>query len=136
MSDPVRIVLLAARRLVFEPEYWTRNARARDAFGRPASPLSAHAVSYCALGAIEAAVGGRDSNQVLFRQAVWAMAETLDDAGPGWISSESRIVNWNDNRETGHPAVLAAFEVAAAVGLRRMKWDEIVHGAIDKPCVA
>ena len=122
MSDPVRIALLAARRLVSEPEYWTRNAPARNALGGPVDPLAEQAVSYCALGAIEAAVGGRKESPDLFQQAVWAVAETLDDGRSDWDGPEGRVADWNDDDETGHPAVLAAFKAAAAVGLRRMDW--------------
>ena len=98
MND-VTDVLVKARNLISEPERWTQNHSARNAFGDWTDTLSAEAVCWCAVGAIARVAPDKES---------WngAIAQLKIETKP------LSVGDFNDTHT--HAEVLAAFDKAIA----------------------
>jgi len=94
-------VLRAARAKIAEPEHWAKGADALNAAGKWADPLSADAVSWCAIGAL--GVSGR-----YWMQACDLMESLLPD------SCDRDVARFNDDPTTTHADILALFDRAIA----------------------
>jgi hypothetical protein len=100
MTSPAAI-LRAARRLIEEPERWTKGAAARDSAGKRVESGDTSAQCWCAYGAIGRATGYRVSD--------WDARMLLSEVVGGCISM------WNDAPWRTHVEVLAAFDAAIAL---------------------
>jgi len=95
-------VLKKARAVIEKPENWTKGHYARDADGRPVSPLHSSAICFCALGAIRrAALLSGDGS---------GYAAALHNASCIKHGADVHMVNDDDN--TTHADVLAIFDEA------------------------
>lgn len=94
-----------ARRLLARRGGWTTGSMARNEKGWSVDYTSVHAVSFCAIGAINAAVGW---NHAGVSEAFFFMKNQV---GPS-------IVGWNDSPLRTKREVLAAFR-AAELAARR-----------------
>jgi hypothetical protein len=88
--------LRRARKLISQPERWTRAHFARDARGRGLTPNNADAVCFCAVGAIQRASGSLAYDTPEIRALGYRLG--------------SAIPHWNDHPRRTHAQVLARFD--------------------------
>ena len=101
MSKEVADLLRRAKAKIPTPETWTRGEFARDLGGKVVGGASAHAVCWCAYGAIQAVA--HEST----------LREDAEDAIASQVPS-GYVADFNDAPETTHADVLAAFDRAIA----------------------
>lgn len=92
-------ILIAARAVIGEPKAWIKGMNARAADGIEVDSHDPNAVCFCALGAVNR-VTERFGDGHCARDA---LREAINDFS---------IDNWNDDPETTHADVLAAFDKA------------------------
>ena len=90
-----------AKALIATPETWTRDFMARTKSGRQIGAASENAQCWCCIGAILNVSGG------LFTEASLRAEDLLFDAIP-----DVSIPDFNDNPNTTHADVMAAFDRA------------------------
>ena len=109
--------LETARALIAEPGTWTQNANARRPDGNDCGPLDPRAGAYCAIGALTCA-GRHDRDRRPHALAVRRLAVAIGAATPHQdrnVQSDcNAIAVWNDDPETTHADVLAAYDAAIA----------------------
>lgn len=93
-------VLKGAREILSDPEKWTTHVSAQNGLGDPVPPLSANAVCWCAVGAIQKVAGERDDNDTIY--------DLVFDAIQAVETRPIYIVNDFEGRE----ATLAVFDKA------------------------
>ena len=93
-----RETLIAARRLINDPNNWIKGHLAQNASGTAVDPTDESACKFCAVGAIQAASPMLDNEQ-------WAVSE---------IEFVNRIALlwYNDYQSTTHQDVLVLFDKA------------------------
>lgn len=91
--------LAEARMKITAPERWTRGEYARDGDGNPCAPNDINACCWCSMGAIEAVADNPDDGHMAM--------EFL-----GFASTYLFLHQWNDDPETSHSDVLAAYDKA------------------------
>jgi hypothetical protein len=101
MTTQVRELLIAARKLIEQPEHWTKGHYARDARGAPVLPIDSEAVCWCTVGALGRADQERDTNEVYLNTRM-VLLEHMQPC----------LSEFNDNHT--HAEVLAAFDKAIA----------------------
>ena len=108
MSTATAETLRAARALIDAPEKWTRGFYARDTHGVLVYPTSRDAVCFCIQGALRRVVAS-DGFTRLTEDAENAISRAL--LRSNW---EMNPPDFNDDPETTHADVLAAFDCAIA----------------------
>lgn len=104
-NSKILSVLKKARKLISKPEAWIKGVQAEDKNGNRESPLSKHAVAWCADGALQRAYGATDGGAYeLAKQAVL-------DTTPKY---RGLLCVWNDEKRRTHKQVLAKFDKAIA----------------------
>jgi hypothetical protein len=103
----VKAVLLKASKLIRKG--WCKGTLARGKSGRPCSPLSPRAASWCLDGALECAAGDRGDG---FEWASWLVRMAVNTCVGGYG-------DWNDRQETRRPVIAALRRALRMVRQRR-----------------
>ena len=113
-TPTARDLLVEARALIAKPEAWTQGTGARDADGEPIAVEHDDAVSWCATGAINAAVYSHaDSLDIppALQEARERAGTLLTDAvGRLTLGHYSETTTYND--QANHGCILKAFGIA------------------------
>ena len=124
MSDTAptaRDILIEARALIARPEAWTQGAGARDAEGEPIAVEHQDAVSWCATGAINAAVYAHarslDIPPPLQRARERAGTILTDTVRALTLGHYRETTTYND--ATNHGCIVHTFDIAIADADRR-----------------
>lgn len=113
-------VLKMARRLISDPNRWTKGELARDDAGKPVPPTSGSAYCWCAQGAIEFVLGPRD----LLTPRVSVFTGLMQKHTPRYTTESglqqphANLFTFNDLPETTHADILKLFD-RAIDGLER-----------------
>ena len=111
-ADIVR-VLERARAKIANPDNWTRVFVARNALGSKCPAKSEEACSWCALGAVVAVAKTCEASA--------AALDLLEVASGADERFKGDIGLWNDDPETSHSDVLAAFDAARLEAIEEAK---------------
>jgi len=102
------IALARARDRISTPDRWTKGWFSRDKFGSFVYPFSDDAVRFCAIGAIQNAVGpvGTEGRQQVINTVFGAIYDALEKIDPDCAG----LAEYNDTHN--HEQVLALFDAA------------------------
>lgn len=98
--------LKSARDLISQKGAWIQGTFARDKNGFDCEGIDPTAVCFCAMGAIDRAVGETNS----FFNFAWPLYRALDNAG-----FHNGISEWNDAPERTQEEVVALFDKAIEI---------------------
>ena len=117
VSTPTaRDILIEARALIARPESWTQGAGARDADGMPIGAEHPDAVSWCATGAINAAVYSHTRSlqipPALQRARERAATILTDTVRALTLGHYGETTTYND--ATNHCCIVHTFDIAIA----------------------
>jgi hypothetical protein len=111
-SNPTVKILKKAKKLIADPQHWTRGASARNAQGRGVIWNNPGAVSFCSIGALHHAAGPVKKDWRAVDRAFLMLkraAETRD------------IADFNDDPKTTHTDVMVAFDKAIRMAKEEAK---------------
>ena len=111
--EAARDMMRKALKRIERAEDWIQGVAARDYEGVPVNASNPQACKFCSIGALHADHDGSHYEDI--RNAAYALLAKQTDSAP-YLSSFSKIINWNDAAVRTHGEVVAAFKAAIEGG--------------------
>lgn len=101
--EDVKSVIVRAREILSDPKHWIKSTYARNLVGDSVLATSPHAVCWCSMGALWKAFDEVGKNTTRMEAYTFLQKNLLENED---------IAGFNDNPDTTHSDVMAAFDRA------------------------